>query len=171
MAQVLRNDQYRNPPRFDFPTLGSTPVKQLQKGFTLIELMIVVAIIGILAAVAIPAYQDYIARAQMSEAVQLLGSGKTPLAEYFADKGSWPAALSDVMGNTSGKYTGAITVSGTPVVSGTASTYTMAASMKTSTINAAITGKTVYLYTGDSGKTWNCTKGDVLDKYLPGACR
>ena len=71
-------------------------MKQLQKGFTLIELMIVVAIIGILAAVAIPAYQDYIARAQISEAVSLLGSGKTPLAEYFADKGIWPSAASDV---------------------------------------------------------------------------
>jgi type IV pilus assembly protein PilA len=146
-------------------------MKRLQYGFTLIELMIVVAIIGILAAVAIPAYQDYIARAQVSEAVSLLGSGKTPLAEYFADKGAWPAALADVMGNTQGKYTGAITVTGTPTVSGTASTYTMGASMKTSNINAAVTGKTVYLYTTDSGKSWNCTRGDIDNKYLPGACR
>src|SRR5690349_22230980 len=60
------------------------------KGFTLIELMIVVAIIGILAAIAIPAYQDYIARAQASEAVQLLAGGKTPLYEFFANEGRWP---------------------------------------------------------------------------------
>ena len=146
-------------------------MKSLQKGFTLIELMIVVAIIGILAAVAIPAYQDYIARSQMSEAVNLLGSGKTPLAEYFADKGTWPAALADVMGNTGGKYTNTITTTGTPTVNGTASAYTLAASMKTSTINSAITGKTVYLATTDNGKTWNCTPGDVDAKYLPGACR
>ncbi len=146
-------------------------MKELQKGFTLIELMIVVAIIGILAAVAIPAYQDYIARSQVSEAVSLMGSAKTPLAEYFADKGTWPAALADVMGNTSGKYTGAITSTGTATVSGTSSAYTVAASMKTSTINAAITGKTMYLYTTDSGKTWNCTRGDIDNRYLPGACR
>jgi len=146
-------------------------MKELQKGFTLIELMIVVAIIGILAAVAIPAYQDYIARSQVSEAVSLMGSAKTPLAEYFADKGTWPANLSDVMGNTSGKYTGAITSTGTATVSGTSSAYTVQASMKTSTINAAITGQTVFLYTTDSGKTWNCTQGTINNKYLPGACR
>jgi type IV pilus assembly protein PilA len=149
-------------------------MKKLQHGFTLIELMIVVAIIGILAAVAIPAYQDYIARSQVSEAVSLLGSGKTPLAEYFSDKGAWPAA-SDVMGNTSGKYVGSISNSGTGVVNGTASSFTLVARMKTSTINSAITGGSVMLYTTDSGKNWTCTGGGsgtaLATKYLPGACR
>lgn len=65
---------------------------QMQKGFTLIELMIVVAIIGILAAVAIPAYQDYIARAQVSEAASMTSGIKTTMAEYAQINGAYPAA-------------------------------------------------------------------------------
>src|SRR4051794_31770942 len=146
-------------------------MKQIQKGFTLIELMIVVAIIGILAAVAIPAYQDYIARAQVSEAVSLLGSGKTPLAEYFADKGAWPSSASDVMGSTSGKYTDSISAPTPATVAGTSWASTRPATMKPSGITSAITGGTVMLSTGDSGKTWNCTYGTLGSKYVPGTCR
>ncbi len=79
-------------------------MQKVQQGFTLIELMIVVAIIGILAAIAIPAYQDYIARAQAAEATELLGGIKTSVAEWYGSKGQCPA-LAD-MGNIkqSGKY-------------------------------------------------------------------
>ncbi len=65
-------------------------MKSVQKGFTLIELMIVVAIVGILAAVAIPAYQDFTIRSKMSEVAAALGACKTSVAEYYADRTAWP---------------------------------------------------------------------------------
>ncbi len=79
--------------------------KQIQQGFTLIELMIVVAIIGILAAIAIPAYQDYIARSQASEAPSLLGGLKTPIAEEYANTGNLIIPQGTV---SSGKYVASI---------------------------------------------------------------
>ena len=146
-------------------------MRVIQKGFTLIELMIVVAIIGILAAVAIPAYQDYIARSQVSEAVSLLGSGKTPFAEYFADKGTWPG-ITDVMGNTSGRYTASIGIAASNTTA--PGSLTLVATMLTTGVNTNITGGTVFLATADGGKIWACTAGGALplgSKYLPGACR
>jgi type IV pilus assembly protein PilA len=65
-------------------------MKRLQQGFTLIELMIVVAIVGILAAIALPAYQDYVIRSKMSEAVAALAACKTSLSEYVSTKNLWP---------------------------------------------------------------------------------
>src|SRR6188474_1287622 len=96
-------------------------MNKLQKGFTLIELMIVVAIIGILAAVAVPAYQDYIARAQVSEAVSLTTGAKTPIAEYYNEKGLWPSAATDVISNPNGKYVSMITLGGATGTTGTVS--------------------------------------------------
>ena len=143
-------------------------MRNIQKGFTLIELMIVVAIIGILAAVAIPAYQDYIARAQVSEAVTLSAGGKTPLAEYFNDKGQWPAAASDVMGNRAGKYTSIITLMGGAV--NTTGTISVEARMKNVGINSAITQGTLVLFSSDA-KQWSCTAGNLGAKFRPAACR
>ena len=65
-------------------------MKKVQQGFTLIELMIVVAIIGILAAVAIPSYQDYTKRAHVSEGMALAGAAKTGVAEYYSSEGTYP---------------------------------------------------------------------------------
>ncbi len=151
-------------------------MRRIQKGFTLIELMIVVAIIGILAAVAIPAYQDYIARSQVSEAVNLLGGGKTPFAEFYSDRGQWPAAPRSVMGNRVGQYVSTLQYGGAGLPSG--QTLSLQAVMKSSGINPAITGKSVALVTTDGGRIWNCTLSTTFitgtplaQRYVPSTCR
>jgi type IV pilus assembly protein PilA len=95
-------------------------MKTLQKGFTLIELMIVIAIIGILAAIAIPAYQNYTIRAQVTEGLSLAAGWKTAISEYYAQNGAFPGCSStaiaglagcvSVTGATSGKYVSSVTV-------------------------------------------------------------
>jgi type IV pilus assembly protein PilA len=95
-------------------------MKSLQKGFTLIELMIVIAIIGILAAIAIPAYQNYTIRAQVTEGLNLADGWKTSISEYYAQNGAFPTCSSNaaagavgcisITGATVGKYVGLIAV-------------------------------------------------------------
>lgn len=89
-------------------------LKTVQKGFTLIELMIVVAIIGILAAIAIPAYQDYTIRAQVTEGLNLAGAAKAAVAETYAQTGTWPAdntvAGLGAPAEITGKYVTSVTV-------------------------------------------------------------
>lgn len=94
-------------------------MKAVQKGFTLIELMIVVAIIGILAAIAIPAYQDYTIRAQVTEGATLAGGVKAAMADFYAQNGTWPTQLTGVnagslnfAGAVSGNYVSAVATRG-----------------------------------------------------------
>ena len=95
-------------------------LKNIQKGFTLIELMIVIAIIGILAAIAIPAYQNYTIRSQVTEGLSLADGWKTSISEYYAQNGSFPSLSSTtggpgtiaVSGASSGKYVGTVAVAG-----------------------------------------------------------
>lgn len=143
-------------------------MKQTQLGFTLIELMIVVAIIGILAAVALPAYNDYIARSQLSETLSLMEAGKSPYGEFFAERGVWPSAPGSVMGTVSGKYTASITQTGA-----SGSVVTLVATLKGSgSVSSGIAGKTMTLATTDGGRTWACAAGGGLDlRFVPKACK
>lgn len=132
-------------------------LKQVQKGFTLIELMIVVAIIGILAAIAIPAYQDYTIRAQVTEGMNLASAVKAEVAEYFAQNGTWPTALTGVattLGHAateipSGKYVSSVDIpagnNGTIVI-----TFSNAGGFQA---NAKINGMTLLLQPLLSGAT------------------
>ncbi|MEN1960937.1 pilin [Luteimonas sp. MJ246] len=146
-------------------------MKKMQ-GFTLIELMIVVAIIAILAAIALPAYQDYVARAQVSEAMSLSSGARTAVAEYYADRGDWPttnamAGLSPATSIT-GRYVADVTVA--------AANGVIEATMKgAGSASSKIAGDVFSLTPADAGGsiTWNCNTATTTidDKYLPSSCR
>lgn len=135
--------------------------------------MIVVAIIGVLAAIAIPAYQDYIARAQASEALELMSGAKTPLAEFYADSGRWPATATQMGINVQGNYV----VSGLELIGGgaTAQTLTMRATFRATGVAKALQGKKMVMGTTDGGAHWSCgpdVGGTPVDpRFLPAACR
>ncbi|HEZ5729175.1 TPA: pilin [Neisseria meningitidis] len=159
----------------------------LQKGFTLIELMIVIAIVGILAAVALPAYQDYTARAQVSEAILLAEGQKSAVTEYYLNHGIWPGDNSSAGVATSskikGKYVKEVTVANGVVT----------ATMLSSGVNKEIQGKKLSLWAKrqDGSVKWFCgqpvtrdnakanaddvnkaTGNNEIDtKHLPSTCR
>ncbi len=140
-----------------------------QQGFTLIELMIVVAIIGILAAIAIPAYQDYTIRAQVSEGLSLSGGAKTAVAEFFQDSGVFPAnnvqaGISNAT-DINGKYVTSVTVGANGVITvlyGGTSANTNIANDSLSLTPTANVGSV----------EWACANASGLEaKWLPAACR
>ncbi|EMT6943618.1 pilin, partial [Neisseria gonorrhoeae] len=158
----------------------------LQKGFTLIELMIVIAIVGILAAVALPAYQDYTARAQVSEAILLAEGQKSAVTEYYLNHGKWPennasAGVASSPTDIKGKYVKEVEVKNGVVT----------ATMKSDGVNKEIKNKKLSLWAKrENGSVkWFCgqpvtrdnkandTVADAADKdkietkHLPSTCR
>ena len=149
-------------------------MKKVQQGFTLIELMIVVAIIGILAAIAIPAYQDYTIRAQVSEGLAITSAGKVAVTEYWQDRGVFPpdaasAGLPAAATDTAGKYVSQVALTG-----GTGVLTVTYSSTPPNTANDAIDGLTLTLtpQTSAGAVNWVCDGGaGMLDKHLPSSCR
>lgn len=136
------------------------------QGFTLIELMIVVAIIGILAAIAIPAYQDYTIRAQVTEAVMLAGGLKLQVADIYADEGNIASMNSGSFGiplatSVTGKYTATVAIAGGVI------TATMGG-----VANAVVVGNQLTLSPIENAGSlaWIC-KFNGTSRYAPQACR
>jgi type IV pilus assembly protein PilA len=143
----------------------------MQKGFTLIELMIVVAIIAILAAIAIPAYQDYLVRTQVSEGAVLTDGAKTAISEFYSNTGDFPgsnasAGLASPQ-SISGKYVSKVDVSKTKgqivATFGNSANKAITAANKDTFVLSAITSA--------GSVAWSCSKSTVDAKYLPTSCR
>jgi type IV pilus assembly protein PilA len=150
-------------------------MKSMQKGFTLIELMIVVAIIAILAAIAIPAYQDYITKSQFTESQTVADGMKTPIQEYFTQSGQCPALGQNGMAaanSYTGKYVTSVALNAGTATVGPVCDITVTFKALGS-VSQPLAGQTVTFKGSDNGGTfvWACSAAAVADKYKPATCR
>jgi type IV pilus assembly protein PilA len=154
-------------------------MKRMQQGFTLIELMIVVAIIGILAAVALPAYQDYTIRAKMSEVILAMSACRTSITEVYQSGGTPPGANNWGCEAVASKYVGGLATDENGIITATVQNISPDVNGSLVTLAPLITNSTTVANTTDNmGQGlfgWRCgntTDGtSVLSKYLPGSCR
>jgi type IV pilus assembly protein PilA len=146
-------------------------VKKTQQGFTLIELMIVVAIIGILAAIAIPAYQDYTVRSKVTELINAAGVCKTSVAEYYQTKGTMPADITTSGCSTTGTANSVapVVTNGDIKVDAQGGLATQLGAGKTFGYKAGMSA------VGSPITSWDCTAANgitnIIPKYLPASCR
>jgi len=141
--------------------------KTISAGFTLIELMIVVAIIAILAAIAIPAYQDYTIRAQVAEGINLSTGAKTAVWDFYADKGRLPA------GNVSAGLAGTSSIKGSYVSGVEVKDGTIKISYNTAKANTHVRSNDLVVspVTSQGSIAWICRSSNMPDRYLPTTCR
>ncbi len=141
--------------------------RSMQKGFTLIELMIVVAIIGILAAVALPAYQDYTVRAKVSEVVLAAASAKTAVAESAQVNSTMPLSASLVVDTQASKWVSSVTYTYDTASTGHITVFTSAADTKINGVTVLMNGE----LKSNGQVVWECRPGTINVKYLPASCK
>ncbi len=142
-------------------------MKNKQQGFTLIELMIVVAIIGILAAIAIPAYQDYTARAKVSEVMVIASKDKSSVSEFYISQGNLPATTAEAGINVSAAQSAYLSADTAYDAATGSLTYTLGGLGP-----AAATGTIVFTpTTSANGVSWACNTGTLPAVYRPANCR